>query len=85
MIDGMVRHVYQPLLRPELRDGRGRWTGLDMSIRNIEPGEELTYDYNLYDGDEDDARCHCGAGIAARPCIHRKRLLGGKRWQSGKP
>jgi uncharacterized protein len=33
-----------------------------MSLRSIAPGEELTYDYNLYDGDEDDARCHCGAG-----------------------
>ena len=26
-----------------------------MSLRRIAPGEELTYDYNLYDGDEDDA------------------------------
>ena len=26
-----------------------------MSLRTIAPGEELTYDYNLYDGDEDDA------------------------------
>jgi uncharacterized protein len=32
------------------------------SLRTIEPGEELTYDYNLYDGDDDDlARCYCGA------------------------
>jgi uncharacterized protein len=32
------------------------------SLRDIEPGEELTYDYNLYDGeDEDEARCYCGA------------------------
>jgi hypothetical protein len=28
--------------------------------RDIEPGEELTYDYNLYYG-EDEAPCHCGA------------------------
>ena len=32
-----------------------------MSLRRIAPGEELTYDYNLYDGEEDDARCYCGA------------------------
>jgi uncharacterized protein len=33
-----------------------------MSLRAIAPGEELTYDYNLYDGhEEDDARCYCGA------------------------
>jgi len=33
-----------------------------IATRAIEPGEELTYDYNLYDGDDDDeAFCHCGA------------------------
>ena len=43
----------------ETEELRGRvWV---MSIREIAPGEELTYDYNLYDGDEDEARCHCGA------------------------
>ena len=30
--------------------------------RDITAGEELTYDYNLYDGDDDDeAPCRCGA------------------------
>ena len=44
----------------ETEELRGRvWV---MSIRPIKAGEELTYDYNLYDGDEDDARCYCGAG-----------------------
>jgi uncharacterized protein len=33
-----------------------------VALRAIQPGEELTYDYNLYDGDDlDDAPCHCGA------------------------
>ena len=33
-----------------------------IALRDIEAGEELTYDYNLYDGDDDDeAICHCGA------------------------
>ncbi len=31
-----------------------------IALRDIEAGEELTYDYNLYDG-EDDAPCLCGA------------------------
>lgn len=31
-----------------------------IAARHIEPGEELTYDYNLYDG-EGDAPCHCRA------------------------
>jgi hypothetical protein len=30
-----------------------------LALRDIEAGEELTYDYNLYDG-EDDAPCMCG-------------------------
>ena len=34
-----------------------------IALRDIAPGEELTYDYNLYDGDDDDeAICRCGAG-----------------------
>lgn len=31
------------------------------AIRDIAAGEELTYDYNLYDGDDDEAVCNCGA------------------------
>jgi SET domain-containing protein len=31
------------------------------AIRDIAPGEELTYEYNLHDSDDDDADCHCGA------------------------
>jgi hypothetical protein len=31
-----------------------------MAIRDIGAGEELTYDYNLYDGDDDEATCNCG-------------------------
>ena len=32
------------------------------ALRDIAAGEELTYDYWLYDGDEDDAAlCHCGS------------------------
>ena len=30
------------------------------TVRNLKAGEELTYDYWLYDGD-DDAPCYCGA------------------------
>jgi len=30
-------------------------------MRDISPGEEITYDYCLYDGGEDDATCNCGA------------------------
>jgi hypothetical protein len=32
-----------------------------VAIRDIAPGEELTYEYNLHDSDEDEADCYCGA------------------------
>jgi hypothetical protein len=31
------------------------------AIKNIPAGEEITYDYCLYDGGDDEARCNCGA------------------------
>ncbi len=31
------------------------------TLRAIRPGEELTYEYNLYDSDDATADCHCGA------------------------
>jgi len=31
------------------------------ALRDIAAGEELVYDYNLYDGDDDPAICNCGA------------------------
>jgi len=30
------------------------------AIRDIAPGEELVYEYNLYDSDDDPADCYCG-------------------------
>ncbi len=32
-----------------------------MALRNIAAGEEITYDYCLYDGGDDEAICNCGA------------------------
>jgi hypothetical protein len=31
-----------------------------MALRNIAAGEEITYDYCLYDGGDDEAFCNCG-------------------------
>jgi SET domain-containing protein len=43
----------------ETSEVRGRvWI---KAIRHIAAGEEITYDYCLYDGGEDDALCNCGA------------------------
>jgi SET domain-containing protein len=42
----------------ETEETRGRvWI---KAIRTIEPGEELTYDYHLYDGDPAESPCYCG-------------------------
>jgi hypothetical protein len=42
----------------ETRELRGKvWI---VAIREIAPGEEITYDYCLYDGGDDEAYCNCG-------------------------
>lgn len=52
-----INHSCDPNCETEELKGRV-WV---MALRDIAPGEELTYDYNLYDGDEDEAACYCGA------------------------
>jgi uncharacterized protein len=44
------------------------------AIRDIAPGEELTYDYNLYDGDEDEASCNCGASSCRKSMYSEEEL-----------
>lgn len=63
IIDGygvaaFVNHSCDPNCETD-QIGGGMWI---IAARDIEPGEELTYDYNLYDG-EDDAPCYCGAAV----------------------
>lgn len=62
VIDGhgmamFINHSCDPNCETEEIEGRIWITAL----RDIAAGEELTYDYNLYDGDEDEALCNCGA------------------------
>lgn len=62
VIDGhcmamFINHSCDPNCETEEVDGRVWIT----AIRNIAPGEEITYDYCLYDGGEDEAFCNCGA------------------------
>jgi hypothetical protein len=52
-----INHSCDPNCETEEIDGRV-WI---MAIRNVKAGEELTYDYFLYDGDDDEARCNCGS------------------------
>jgi len=63
VIDGdgvaaFINHSCDPNCEVDEMDGRVVIT----AIRDIQAGEELTYDYNLYDGELDDlAPCSCGA------------------------
>ncbi|MGA7106656.1 MAG: SET domain-containing protein-lysine N-methyltransferase [Terracidiphilus sp.] len=62
VIDGhcmamFINHSCDPNCETHERNGRV-WI---KAIRDISPGEEITYDYCLYDGDEDEAVCNCGA------------------------
>jgi SET domain-containing protein len=63
VIDGdnvaaFINHSCDPNCETDEVEGRV-WV---IATREITPGEELTYDYNLYDGDDDDeAPCSCGA------------------------
>jgi hypothetical protein len=62
VIDGhcmamFINHSCDPNCESSEEDGRVWIT----SLRKIAPGEEITYDYCLYDGGEDEAACNCGA------------------------
>ncbi len=62
VIDGFgiamfINHSCDPNCESEAVDGRI----FVMAIRPIAAGEELTYEYHLYDSDDDDAACYCGA------------------------
>jgi SET domain-containing protein len=61
VIDGhgiamFINHSCDANCETEEIDGRVWIT----AIRDIAAGEELCYDYCLYDGDEEDAPCNCG-------------------------
>lgn len=50
-----------------------------ISLRDILPGEELTYDYNLYDGEDDDlSPCACGASTC-RGSLYSEEEIAKKR------
>lgn len=62
VIDGhciamFINHSCDPNCESDERDGRVWIT----AIREIAPGEEITYDYCLYDGGDEEQVCNCGA------------------------
>lgn len=61
VIDGhglamFINHSCDPNCETTELDGRV-WIN---AVRNIAPGEEITYDYCLYDGGDEEAVCNCG-------------------------
>ncbi len=63
VIDGhcmamFINHSCNPNCETDEQDGRVWIT----AIKNIAPGAEITYDYCLYDGGDEEALCNCGTG-----------------------
>ncbi len=55
----------------ETEEIRGRvWI---TAIRKIAAGEEITYDYCLYDGGDEEANCNCGAKKVPRNHVFQRR------------
>jgi hypothetical protein len=76
VIDGhglamFINHSCDPNCETSEEDGRIWIT----AIRNIVAGEEITYDYCLYDGGDDEALCNCGAR-ACRGTMYAKKEIG---------
>jgi hypothetical protein len=62
VIDGFgtamfINHSCDPNCETEDHEGRV----YVVAIRDIAAGEELTYEYNLFDSDDAEADCYCGA------------------------
>ncbi len=62
VIDGFgsamfINHCCEPNCETEEVEGRI----FVCAIKNIKAGEELTYEYNLYDSDDAEGDCYCGA------------------------
>lgn len=76
VIDGdgvaaFINHSCDPNCEADEVDGRVFIT----SIQNIASGEELTYDYNLYDGELDDlSPCYCGSKNCRGSMYSKKEL-----------
>jgi uncharacterized protein len=79
VIDGyglamFINHSCDPNCETSEDDGRVWIT----AIRNIAAGEEITYDYCLYDGGDEEGLCNCGTR-------HCRGTMYAKNGNSGKP
>jgi hypothetical protein len=89
VIDGhgvamFINHSCDANCETQKEDGRV-WIN---AIRKIAAGEEITYDYRLYDGDEDEAICNCGAEkcrgtMYSKAEIRRRKVAAKKALKTG--
>jgi hypothetical protein len=75
VIDGhsmamFINHSCDPNCETSEEDGHV-WI---RAIKNIAPGDEITYDYCLYDGDADEAHCNCRAAKCRGTMYSKKEL-----------
>jgi SET domain-containing protein len=49
-----------------------------VATRNIKAGDEITYDYCLYDGGDEDANCNCGS-VACRRTMYSPQEVKSRR------
>lgn len=80
VIDGhcmamFINHSCDPNCETEELKGRV-WI---KAIRKIAPGEEITYDYCLYDGGDDEATCNCHAKRCRGTMYSREEIRRRKR------
>jgi SET domain-containing protein len=75
-ITAFINHCCDPNCEADEIKGRV----IIRTIRMIAAGEELSYDYNLYDGDLDDpAPCSCGTKTCRRSMYSAKELAKRRR------
>ncbi len=81
VIDGFgmaafVNHSCQPNCETDEIDKR-IWI---IALRDIAAGEELTYDYNIYDAEPgEDSPCHCGANACRKTMFSEEEIARHKR------
>lgn len=85
VIDGhsmamFINHSCDPNCETEEIDDRVWIT----AIRNIAAGEEITYDYCLYDGGDDECLCNCGSSSCRGTMYSAKEIKKRKRAKSVK-
>jgi uncharacterized protein len=86
LVDGegmaaFINHSCDPNCETDEIDGRV-WI---FAARDITAGEELTYDYNLYDGEEDDpAPCTCGTKKCRGTMYSPEEVIRRKKKKAGK-